>query len=335
MRQRNYRFDTAKFVLIWMVIIVHAFWSYWNFPANSSFAWFRTLLLAYAMPVFSFISGYFIPTDKIKWERVVELFFVCVAFNIVGVAWGQRIGVIGTFWSVAPVMWYLWVYCACLISVPLFMKRNKEGGLFCAFLLSWVVCLFSSTSVEWKFMGRFCGFFPFFALGAYIGSSSKAILIREALKGDNTAYLPFIIGGGYVCALIFSLCWPHIATLGVGHYWLGGGVKMLVVRLFFQALAIVMGFCFLMLIPNRKSIFACLGGRTLAPYLLHWYIVFSFARLVSKFTFLQSFPIHVAVMGLAAVSCTIFFHPFFSASLSRAMTIVSSTIQRVVKPFHR
>ena len=96
-----------------------------------------------------------------------------------------------------------------------------------------------------------------------------------------------------------------------------------------------MGLCFLMLVPNRKNSFACLGSRTLTPYLLHWYIVSSFTILVSQVDLLQSDSIHVAVMGLAAVSCTIFFHPFFSASLSRAMTIVSSTMQRVAKPFHR
>lgn len=212
MKQRNYRFDTAKFFLIWMVILVHAFWSYWDFPANSSHAWFRALLLAYAMPLFSFISGYYIPTDMIKWNRAIELFSICVVFNVAGVILGRFIGISRTFWSVVPVMWYLWVYCACLVVVPMLMKRNKEVGLFCAFLISWAVCLIPSMRLEWQLIGRFCGFVPFFALGAYVGNSFKATPVRNMLNGAKSSHPLLWLWGACATLCDYNFC---VNALGI------------------------------------------------------------------------------------------------------------------------
>lgn len=108
---------------------------------------------------------------------------------------------------------------------------------------------------------------------------------------------------------------------------------MLLCRVFFQTVAIAMGPCFLMLIPNRENVFAKLGSRTLAPYLLHWYVVFSFAVLVSNVPLLQAHTMHVCIMAVAAALCVIFFHPVFALIINRIAMIWLNPTKRILKLF--
>jgi len=306
-KKRIPRLDTAKFILIWMVIVCHSFWSYWRFPENSCFSWLYCLLLAYAMPMFAFISGLFIQVGEIRWRKFAETLFLCVVLNMIGALWGKWIGIRISFWSVAPVMWYLWVYAASVIVLPLIMKKSSAVGLAFSFVLSWGVC-FIPGFFRLEFFGRFCGFLPFFALGAYVGNAPNMKGVRVFLGRKAPSF-----GAGvgllalYAIVCSISLRWPHLTELGVKHVMFGGGIKMLAVRLFFQFIAVLMGALFILLLPGKEYAISRLGSRTLVPYLLHWYLVFSLASLVPKVSFLQPTPIHFFVMGVGCASCIILF----------------------------
>jgi len=72
MTNRIYKLDVAKAILMAFVVGVHAFYTYWQFPYANSQMRVRCLFLAFAMPCFAIISGYFMP-NKISWKKAGEL----------------------------------------------------------------------------------------------------------------------------------------------------------------------------------------------------------------------------------------------------------------------
>ena len=314
--QRIYRFDTAKAILMVLVVVQHSFFSYFQIEHSRDLTEAaRFLCLSFTMPLFACLSGWFMKRtpDKVV---LIKQFFICIVFNFIGnilARWaGYRTSWVPLVISVS--MWYMWVLTLCRFVVP---AISRVPGYVCiAFLASWSVC-FIPARFGMRLPGRFFGFLPFFALGHFVANSNAMSSVRKSLLNEVDKWwcfkylLPLVIL--YLAGFLFTasgMDWRLVHD-GLGHMTFGGGVVGVRNKILFQSLACLMGFLFLKCIPNHPNRISELGCRTLPVYLFHIWFVLLGVKIVKHFRWMDATPQHYVVMTVAFMFCLLLFHPVF------------------------
>ena len=106
----NYRipkFDTAKFILIMAVVLLHALVTFVSGPERFK-AVVRLVLLGCTMPLFTFISGFFF-SGTLSLRKLLRQSWLFICFNSLGNMFAWLLGFSERFnlTIIAPVMWYL------------------------------------------------------------------------------------------------------------------------------------------------------------------------------------------------------------------------------------
>jgi Fucose 4-O-acetylase and related acetyltransferases len=261
MLTRNYFFDNAKFVLIFLVVLGHALEGVKGYNALAIYK----LIYLFHIPCFVFILGVFY--KSINWCRIVQTIWIYLVFQAL-YCW-FLIFVLkrpDTKLQFALPIWIMWFSLAMTVwqlSLPLILRIP-----FCipiAFVIGIVVGYFDIFNYTFS-ASRVIVFLPFFLLGYFFG--------REPLKIINPllAILVFIIT---FVILRFFICIPVGFLYGSNSYERlsmgldGGGFRML---LYIINLLLIV--CFFALIPKERAWFSRLGERTLNIYLIHGFAIF-------------------------------------------------------------
>lgn len=323
---RIYRFDMAKAILIVMVLVQHAFFSYFNINSSRDLTESaRFLCLAFTMPTFAFLSGWFMK-KRLDCAGTIKILFLCLVFNIIDNIFARGAGVRSSWFPlvIAPSLWYLWVLGLARLVVPLI--THLPGFVFLSFLISWSVCFLPS---HWGmvFSGRFFGFLPFFSLGCFVGNSHNMSLIRKRLIDHEEKWwffkylLPLTIL--YMVGFLFTARGMNYRLVheGLGHMTFGGGIVGVAKRILFQSLACLMGFLFLKCLPNHPNRLSELGRRTLPVYLFHIWFVLIGLRYIKRFGWIDSALLRYTVMTVAFIFCLLLFHPVFTSIIANVSNI--------------
>ena len=332
-----HRFDTAKFILIWLIIMCHACCSYLPFPLSNQWRnGLRFVLLFFSMPLFAFISGWFIHPGKIPWSRLLSLLWLCFLFNMLGNVVAIQRGYRHTIFCVAPVMWYLWVLATCRLCIPKMYKI--PGWLVLSFSISWVVC-FIPQNCGTHFLGRLTGFLPFFSLGSWIAHSSKAEKFRLWLTSPSSIGFSLVLAIVLLCSVTVQFlagyleCHASVILVNIRHESFGGGCKALVLRVLFQFLICILGVAFLKILPTFETLFSKLGRKTLGVYLLHIYILHLAGACIFHVYYFKSFPAQFCFMLMAAMFCVILFLPIINKILMR-ISMIPISLMKIFCPRH-
>ena len=233
---RILRFDSAKTILMFLVLIQHCFFSYFiTYDFRDLSEAFRFLCLGCTMPLFSFLSGWFM-CKPASISDILRLGFLCVCFNICGNVLARGAGVRASWipLALAPSLWYLWVLMISRIIVPVFSKI--PGSLLISFLTSWLVC-FLPHHYGIALLGRFFGFFPFFMLGCVVGNDFRFTKIRSMLMvqksgGIGTILLLAVL---YLAGFLFTAYGVNYRLVhdGLGHMTFGRGLLAVANRILF------------------------------------------------------------------------------------------------------
>ncbi len=281
--KRDYRFDNAKFLLIFLVVLGHVADNYCDFYAGV-----RCLFLyiyTFHMPAFLFISGLFskhlVNQERLNWKRLIPYPVLCVLlnffrnFSLYLFDHGKKFHLM----KQDGVSWFLWVLFVFYILTWLIKDFPKKNILLIAVAFALLAGYDSNIGSNFA-LSRIAVFYPFF----YLGYSTKIEHISKIL--DNKALK--IISPFWLLAYGVAL----FLTIDHGVYWLRkfftgqNSYKVLFgdhytdsLRLFMEApvyrlatlvITFVTLFAFLALVPKRK-IFALTtaGSRTLAIYFWH------------------------------------------------------------------
>lgn len=264
-RERNFFFDNAKFILIMLVVIGHAMQI---IADNPLIAFVYKFIYLFHMPAFIFIAGYFTKFQKEqKYSSLLILYVIFQTFYcIANVYAAKNVGATVEFFEPCWVMWFLVSLITMKLALPYITK--------CKFpiIISLVIAILAGYEPligSYLSLSRTIVFMPFFLLGYYCNTAHLA-------KIQN---IPKRIALGMVLLSVLVLF--LLTPFDLGFLFNDRAYEMMDVngwyagffRLAFLLWSAVLTVCFLALVPRKQKWFSDFGERTLQVYLLHGFVL--------------------------------------------------------------
>lgn len=265
-KQREYLFDNYKVLLIVLVVVGHFIEPCYD--QNSFLYELKWGIVAFHMPAFIFISGYFsrkIPSIRKLVSGLVIPYFVyeMIYYLLYTLILDKDTGLY--FARPKFSLWYLMALFVWRLAGPVAKKIPFHLPIFLgAGLLIGFVGIGNFLSIP-----RIVFFFPFFLAG---------------MEFDRSWLARFRNSKGYACALgilgalavfLFTDEYHHRLSVKIfyGRYsyeGLGlGNLEGLLIRVVCYGISFLLIYLFMLVLPSEKKSYSYLGERTMAIYIFH------------------------------------------------------------------
>lgn len=274
MKQRDYFFDNAKFILIIFVVFGHLIQSFIE-DSETIYTLYK-VIYTFHMPAFILVSGFFAKgyykkgyIKKIAKKLIIPYLIFQAIYSVFYYFLNNQssfaLDPLNPHWS----LWFLISLFFWHLLLLVFAKFNPIVAISVAVMIGLAVGY-----VDWisNFMSlsRTFVFFPFFLLGYLAKKEHFYALLRPSVQ----------LGSLLVFVTVFVLFYTNP---GINYEWLLGSKPYAVVdeasmssmftRLGFYIISFIMVVAFLTFIPNKQYFFTNLGRNTLYVYLLHGFFV--------------------------------------------------------------
>lgn len=294
-RDRVYRYDTIRAVLVFLVIVGHCLALFMSPKVRIV----HKLIYSFHMPVFVYITGRFACFDRVK--TLKHLLLPYFVFQLLYCYFDQAV-----LDSQAPIqfttpywiMWYLLAVSFFYLVIPMLPQKGSRSA---AFLILGAVAValavgFDDSVGKYMTLSRFFVFLPFFLLGYY----REGIL--EQLKRISTKrwarYAVFLLA-----LLLITLGELYIIKTSVNKKILYGALCYVKAKgsVMDRAAFLLTAFGWILLleriVPNKKiPVLSALGQNTMPVYLLHGFVV-CLAEKYEWFRFSQPANFGLACLG--------------------------------------
>ncbi|MBS4208515.1 acyltransferase family protein [Bacillus sp. FJAT-50079] len=325
MKQRDFYFDNAKFILISFVVFGHLLRSFIN-DSNTIYTIYK-VIYTFHMPAFILISGYFARGFNKKGyiaKIAKKLILPYIIFQLVYSIFYYFLYDKSTL-TVDPFTphWSLWFLISLFfwnIMLILFTKWKPAYSISIAILIGLLVG-YADWITHYLSLSRTFVFFPLFLIGYYMKKAHFQFLQTPQVK--TVALIIFIsVSIGFIVYPDINYEWllgskPY-AKLGAAQF------SALFTRLGFYVLSLMMVFSFFSLVPRKQYFFTNLGKNTLYVYLLHGFFVrvFRVSGLQYLFTEPENFLLLAGVSLLLTILlsskiATLVAQPFIELRLSK------------------
>ncbi len=268
MRQRDYKMDNFRLLLIFLVLMGH-FMELFKGELTSDL---YKIIYSFHMPAFLFLTGFFARFDRRK--IVFHLIYPYILFQILYRAFDAfiykekdtfTIDFTTPYW----LLWYLLVTIFCYLLLPLFDTKNKSSRIAIV-ITSLVLALLSGFDTSLGYYGslaRFFSFLPFFVVGYYVAHTEKT--------KKYPLWFALLIGVLLIAASYYVISSPDITkNVLYGSYSYEKANYNAYIKLFLLLLGFAWIAFLLILIPSRKiPLLSVLGQHTLPVFLLHGFLV--------------------------------------------------------------
>ncbi|MCS0652050.1 acyltransferase family protein [Cytobacillus firmus] len=274
MKQRDYYFDNAKFILIFFVVFGHLLRSF--IEDNETIYTVYKVIYTFHMPAFILVSGFFAKgfykKGYIK-KIAKKLILPYIIFQVIYSVFYYFLYNKGTFeldpfnphWS----LWFLISMFCWNIMLLFFAKYKAVYSLAAAFIIGLAVG-YADWISNYLSLSRTFVFFPLFLLGYYLKKEHLYALFQPMFRFSAFAIFAVVFIGFYL--------YPEVDykwLLGSKPYTEMGAASIGAVftRLGFYILSLIMVFSFFAFVPRKQYFFTNLGKNTLYVYLLHGFFV--------------------------------------------------------------
>ncbi|WNB91357.1 acyltransferase family protein [Bacillus sp. NEB1478] len=273
-RERDYYFDNAKFILIFLVVFGH-----FISPIKGQNEWLYTIynfIYTFHMPAFILIGGFFtkgVWRDGYLTKIFKKIFIPYLIFQIVySFFYYDLYGKSEMKLDFFDPHWTLWFLLSLLfwnVLLKLFVKMKHP--LILAIGIGVAVGYIHELGTFLSLMRTFV-FFPVFLLGHLLEKRDFKKIMKPSRKAAAAVFLVvlfityhFFLPNGMKEWFLASSSYSEI----IGYKtWFGGLIRLVMYGVMFLAT-----FSVLALIPRRKMFFTAFGERTLYIYLLHGFIL--------------------------------------------------------------
>ena len=272
MTKRIAKWDNARLLLIFCVVLGHVI----NYVRMDGVGMDRAYLFIYAfhMPAFVFLSGMFSKRAVQSYRYDKAFTFLLLYFVIKFSLFLTRVAVskeaemrmlstVGVDWyALAIFLFYL---------VMMFLQRFDKRYVILASILFGCLAGYDLTLGGKLVLARATAFFPFFALGFYLNRDTLLTVSRKIWS--KLLSLAVLIAAGWTAATCYDdLKWLLPLIKGFAYrnldkdmFYFGG-----LLRLGIYAVALLLTFAVLVLVPSVRGFWSVLGSRTMAVYALHY-----------------------------------------------------------------
>lgn len=297
---RDSYFDNYKAVLIMSVVLVHSITIF-----KSSFlpyAYIRDFLYIYAMPGFSFVSGYFCRKSDFK-KNCRSLLVPYLIMQFVTILFTRFVWRMPWEKSILMPKFALWFLISLLIwRTVLPVVKDIPGILMMSFVLG-VLFGYEVYAGGILSISRTVVFFPFFLMGHFFKKEPLMkfaqkwqakllavilIVVIFFLVRENSEWIPHKL-------LMGSVRYREIEGIAFGWAWLWRIGYYMVCTLFIYLLAILM--------PAKKTFFSHVGQHTMPIYLSHTLIMRTISFCTDWGKYMGSVLSLVVVFALCIAYC--------------------------------
>lgn len=273
MKNRIYKFDNIKTILIFLVVLGHLL------ELANGGKLLYLVIYSFHMPLFMFVTGYFACFDRK--HIICQMVFPYLIFQILYTYFG--IYLLGsqnsTLTFVIPywLLWYLFAIIVYYLLIPFLDVKSGKGRVL-IFAASVLAALLSGYDIKLGYdfsAARIFSFMPFFLAGFYI--KREQVLNRLVCKNISKKYLIWswcmaaIIIAGIVFLLNQGVITKHMLY---GSYAFKAGEYNIWLKLLIMLIACIWIAVFLILVPDQQIPFLSHVGRyTMPVFLLHGFIV--------------------------------------------------------------
>ncbi|WP_064092332.1 acyltransferase family protein [Rossellomorea aquimaris] len=277
MKQRDYYFDNAKFILIFLVVFGHLIRSF--IESDPFILSLYKTIYTFHMPAFILVAGFFAKgfyKQGYIQNLAKKLILPYIVFQLIYTIYYYFLYHKSTF-EMDPLNphWSLWflisLFCwnALLYAFIKWFKLKPFMGLTIAFSLGLLVG-FADVISNYLSLSRTFVFFPIFLMGYY--------LEKQHFEYFKTSKARFIASLLFILVFIGMYFIPEFSDkwlLGSKPYedFESNNVISLGVRALVYTLNVVMIFSFFTFVPTKRQFFTKWGKNTLYVYLLHGFFI--------------------------------------------------------------
>ena len=329
MEKRDYYFDNAKFILIFLVVFGHLLRTF-IFEHELIYAVYKTIY-TFHMPAFVLISGFFARgiykkgyVGKLTKKLILPYLIFQGVYSIFYFYLNGKekftFDLLDPHWS----LWFLISLFCWNIMLLFYAKFKPFSGMALAVLAGLFVGFIDDIS-NYLSLSRTFVFFPMFLAGYYLQKPQLEKLLTIRFKVISLAVFAIIFAGFYLYPE-FDYKWllgskPYSELLSSAFIGMG-------VRLGFYVLSFITIASFLAMVPAGRYFFTTLGKRTLYVYLLHGFFVqlFRESGIAGYFT---EFENYFLLIGMSLL-LTFTLSSQFIASLTQPVIELSTTRFRIL-----
>jgi fucose 4-O-acetylase-like acetyltransferase len=279
MKQRNFYFDNAKFILIFFVVFGHMIRPF--IEDNEVIFTIYKVIYSFHMPAFILVSGFFAKgfyqkgyIIKITKKLIVPYLIFQLIYSIY---YYYLNGQSKIEWDLLNPHWSLW-FLISLFFWNLMLLLVSKYKAFTSITIALVVGLlvgYVDSVTNYLSLSRTFVFFPFFLLGYYLKKEHICSLFKLRYRLVALAVFIIVFVGFYFYPN-FNYEW----LLGSKPYGdiSGESITAMLTRLGFYLLSILMVLSFMSFVPRKQYFFTQLGKNTLYVYLLHGFFIKKFRK---------------------------------------------------------
>lgn len=283
---RDSYYDNLRFFLMFIVVLCHGLET--MRASSVKIANLHEVLLSFCMPLFVFLTGFFAKNmakaDNPKRMRILNIMLLYAITQILK----NEIAGYTSFLKPTYGNWFLIGMIAWYMILPLITKLKPAvviaGSILAALLIG--MDPYANTVLQ---TSRVACFFPFFMLGFYVSKEQA-----EILKNPKIRLCGFVI---LVAAIIFILTvWIDATPLAMMHAYRSYDQMKLTtlqgftMRLGWYALATVVSFGIMCIIPRKHTPLTVFGTRTLPIFIIHTILYLYLSKRTGFFTWLGAIP---------------------------------------------
>lgn len=326
--KREFYYDNAKFLLIFLVVIGHFITT---FIGNQVIEEIYIFIYLFHMPAFILVSGYFSKgfqkkgyvlkiTKKILVPYILFQIIYSIYYYFLYNESELTIAVFKPHWS----LWFLLsLFCW---HLSLFVFTKIKYSLLAATLVGLVVGYFDAVG-NYLSLSRTFVLFPLFLLGFYMKKEHFQKLVSK--KGKLLSAIALV-------AMLFII---HYVLVDMPKEWmygsksyekLGAGWEGGLIRLLYYGMSLIMIFVFLAYVPSKEYFFTKWGARTLYIYLLHGFIIRYF-RVTDLVPYIKETGAYYLLLLFAVIVTLILSSKFVYVTAQPVLELSTSRMRQILQ----
>lgn len=323
MKQRDYRIDTIKGIMIFLVVLGHCIGQISTISIETTWIkYFIRFIFSFHMPVFVFISGYFSSTEN----RKTAISRYLIPYVLINALFGLSSSIINSQFSFSSAdpfspQWTFW-YLLSLFFWKVFLSSVLEWKkpLLMMILLGLITGIFSAD--YYLSLSRTVAFFPYFIAGYLVRKNDWQNKWKNHINKKN-AILIFAIIELIVAFLAFRNVNGLTYQLCRSYRTMNQSVPMGMLLRLFTYIAGAAGILFFFsVISNKKNCLSDIGRYSLTVYLAHSFCIKFAAKFIQVGSPALVFLISIII---SAIICT----AFGNQKVSDAYHFIISKITRL------
>ncbi len=292
--KRNYYYDNARFLIVFLVLLVHvispdrgetAKGVYLNpLTRNDFFIALSALIQLFIMPSIFIISGYFfkkdVSTDYVK--SIVERFLIpLIIFDVIlKIVTPSDLNPTELFTEPFYILWFLGVIIAFKFLAPFIYRLNLYIALVLILLVSFTPH-FEYNGLQWGGV-NLIKYLPYYIIGMIFKTNSLD-LSQFNFKFFHRFLAAIFFLTIFISLYHFKVDFNEVLPEGDDEGYIIGIrliaqkyslFKGIIIDITYRILTLILCFCFFILVPKLETFFTKYGNNTMYPYLLHIFLIY-------------------------------------------------------------